>query len=252
MNFDLSKTLNDFWGTEDPECTSRQININPQNTIEEYRWETLLTKEPETIEWIRRMNKSSILLDVGANIGVYTLSALAHGVKHVIAFEPSPLSFSRLVSTLQTNQIFEHASCFCCALSNQPDVIYFSHHLQNQSGLAEFSQTKTDQAKGGFPVVCEPLDIFEESTCFKNVTHMKIDVDGPEIEVLQGAAKLLNNPSLVSILIECTEGQTDQRAVELLAHFDFKIDTYYNQLPDHSINRRIKEGINARNLVFTR
>jgi hypothetical protein len=42
-----------------------------------WRAETLLTKEPETIEWIETFNEESVFWDVGANIGVYSLYAAA-------------------------------------------------------------------------------------------------------------------------------------------------------------------------------
>ena len=43
--------------------------------IELWRSNTILTKEPETIEWINNFKKKEILYDIGANVGIYSLFA---------------------------------------------------------------------------------------------------------------------------------------------------------------------------------
>ena len=43
------------------------------NHVLEFRAKSFLTKEPTTLEWIRSLEKNSIMIDVGANIGIYTI-----------------------------------------------------------------------------------------------------------------------------------------------------------------------------------
>ena len=54
-----------------------KINFFVPNQIIEYRVNTILTKEPETIEWINkfRENKKNIFWDIGANIGLFSIYA---------------------------------------------------------------------------------------------------------------------------------------------------------------------------------
>src|SRR5574341_1906084 len=52
-----------------------------------WRMETLFTKEPDTIEWLRGMKSGEVFYDVGANIGQYALIAAQRGL-NVHAFEP--------------------------------------------------------------------------------------------------------------------------------------------------------------------
>ena len=71
--------------------------------IPEWRAKTLLTKEPETIEWINGFNKTDIFWDIGANVGVYSLYAALRGLS-VLAFEPSPSNYYLLSRNIEINK----------------------------------------------------------------------------------------------------------------------------------------------------
>ena len=58
----------------------------------EWRARTLLTKEPETIEWINTFSDKDVFWDIGANVGVYTLYAALRNIA-VLSFEPSPSNY---------------------------------------------------------------------------------------------------------------------------------------------------------------
>ena len=67
------------------------------------RAKTFLTKEPDTIEWIEKFNEKDVFLDVGANIGIYSLYA-AKKVSKVWALEPESLNYAMLnLNILITN-----------------------------------------------------------------------------------------------------------------------------------------------------
>ncbi len=63
-----------------------------------FRARTLLSKEPDTIEWLKGMKDGDVFWDIGANVGVYTLFAAANHVK-VYAFEPESRNYSLLSET---------------------------------------------------------------------------------------------------------------------------------------------------------
>lgn len=52
-----------------------EIQFFCPGTLPIYRAQTLLTKEPDTIEWIDTFQKDDVLWDIGANVGVYSLYA---------------------------------------------------------------------------------------------------------------------------------------------------------------------------------
>ena len=63
---------------EDP-ITEKIIKFSLKGETTYYRAKTLFTKEPETIDWIRKFEKDSVFYDIGANVGVYSLfSSLEH------------------------------------------------------------------------------------------------------------------------------------------------------------------------------
>lgn len=70
-----------------------------------FRAETLLTKEPETIEWVDGFEENSIFWDIGANVGVYSLYVgLKKGVE-VMAFEPATPNLYVLNRNIEINQL---------------------------------------------------------------------------------------------------------------------------------------------------
>ena len=59
------------------------------NPLSLYRAKTFSTKEPDTLGWIDSLDKSSIMWDIGANIGLYSIYAAKCRNIKVFAFEPS-------------------------------------------------------------------------------------------------------------------------------------------------------------------
>ena len=59
---------------EDP-VSKEIIKFSIKNNSTFYRARTLFTKEPETIDWIRKFKKNSVFYDIGANVGVFSLFA---------------------------------------------------------------------------------------------------------------------------------------------------------------------------------
>jgi hypothetical protein len=71
-----------------------RLKILTPNSLCEWRAKTFSTKEPETLEWIDSIQKDSILWDVRANIGLYSIYAAKRQNCSVWAFEPSVLIWS--------------------------------------------------------------------------------------------------------------------------------------------------------------
>ena len=247
--FDVSALLSRHWSL--PIHSLSPIRITVCNDLEKYRWSTLLTKEPETIEWIRNMNHDSVLVDIGANIGVYTMAALSKGIKHIYCFEPSPLNFSKLVDNISRNRLNCSVDCFATAISSKHSLIFFSHASKIELAQAEFHQSHTPSVNS-FPVITSPMSLFSILFLSHNPTHIKIDVDGPEVEVLAECAEILSSGTVESVLIECSLNKTINLVDQIMAQYGFVVDAYYENLQDHSTFRRVAEGINVRNIVYSK
>ena len=68
--------------------------------LTKYRASTFSSKEPETIDWIDDFERSDNLLDIGANIGLYSLYAASKG-NNVRSLEPDALNFANYLFHLE-------------------------------------------------------------------------------------------------------------------------------------------------------
>ena len=80
------------------------------------------TKEPETIDWIRTFKAEESLLDIGANIGIYSLYAALKGI-NVIALEPDALNYALLNLNIRVNNFGKKIVAYSIAMH---DVTKFS------------------------------------------------------------------------------------------------------------------------------
>src|SRR5882724_5820112 len=75
----------------------QKLSFLVPNTSVKWRVDTLLEKEPETIEWIDSFKEGEVFYDVGANIGLYSVYAAARRKSPVVAFEPDARNYALLV-----------------------------------------------------------------------------------------------------------------------------------------------------------
>jgi FkbM family methyltransferase len=201
------------------------VRFYTPNETTKWRAETLLTKEPSTIDWINSMSTGDILFDVGANIGSYSVLAGSKGVK-VFAFEPEAENYALLIKNLQLNNIEPNA--YCIALSDE-DKIGMLHVNGNTVGGAcnsfneeigfDLQEKKTNFSQGCFGVSVDSL--IERGLPMP--THVKIDVDGLEYKVINGMSKILDN--VKSILVEVNPSLKEhQDMLNLLEKKGFKFD----------------------------
>ena len=180
-----------------------------------WRAETLLTKEPETIEWIDSMEDGDVLFDIGANVGVYTLYAAINRKVKVCAFEPLAANYFLINRNIEENNLSDNATAYCLAL-NDKDMIS-SMHIQNTgfgSAVQSFDEPVDHngnriEAKFLQGMVGMSLDSFIEKFSPDFPTHIKIDVDGIEDKIIKGAPKTLMDPRLKSVSIELDEKRPD-------------------------------------------
>ncbi|HUP58613.1 MAG TPA: FkbM family methyltransferase [Bdellovibrionota bacterium] len=189
------------------------------NPLTFWRAETLVSKEPETIEWIRSMSEGEVLFDVGANVGLYSIYAGKRGVR-VYAFEPESANFALLNRNIQANGLSGCVEAHCLAISDRAcfDRLRLSATVPG-SALHSFGVNK-DPCGAPFAPVYEQgclalsLDDLVYTWGFPCPAYLKIDVDGLESKVLAGARRMLADPRLKSVLFEMNEDMPeDQEAM---------------------------------------
>jgi FkbM family methyltransferase len=171
-------------------------------------------KEPETIEWLERtFADSSVLYDIGANVGAYSLVAAATGGpgSRVIAIEASPFTFASLCANVLLNDFTGRITPLQLLLTERAGVRSF---VLGSTIAGEASHPGESAARPGLDLAAVPLDEAVRLFDLPKATHLKIDVDGGEDAVLDGAGDTLRSPTLKHILIEVESGRTDLGHVE--------------------------------------
>jgi FkbM family methyltransferase len=149
------------------------------------------------------LKRGMTFVDVGANVGYYTLMAasLVGQDGLVIAFEPSPYAFGRLQETIDSNSISQ-VRAICAGLAEQAGEIDL--FVPIQSG----NYTPTMVPNGGGRAVrvpIETLDDYLRRNAIETVDLMKIDVEGFEPNILMGAKSYLERHKIKALLCEFNE-----------------------------------------------
>jgi len=147
--------------------------------------------------WKRHLAPGDLFLDIGANIGIYTIYALDLGAS-VIACEPDPRNYARLVENVELNGY--RAQALNVAVADRPGT------LRLTQGLDSFNHLLLDRSDDGIDVEATTLDAILED---RHAAGMKIDVEGAERLVLSGGAKALTEQRVDMIQFEWAGWQID-------------------------------------------
>lgn len=156
------------------------------------------SKEPWTYQWIRAaISPGEVLYDIGANVGGYSLIALSRGAK-VVAFEPHHENFRELCRNVGLNKLEAGAILIPAALSERRGA------LRNPAfgGPAGQSMALEERESGPVSIIAGRLDEMREDFRLPAPNHIKIDVDGFELKVLNGAQQTFALRELRTCLIE--------------------------------------------------
>ena len=141
------------------------------------------------------LKEGDLFFDIGANIGTYSLLASGVSKAFSICYEPTPSIFQILEENLKLNNLAERAQALNMGVGHQGGMVSFvatsdseKNHVANKTdkNTIEIKLTKIDDEveQYGLPLM------------------VKIDVEGYELNVLEGMNITLQNPSLKVVLIE--------------------------------------------------
>jgi FkbM family methyltransferase len=149
---------------------------------------------------IQLAKSGGLMIDVGANYGYYScLWAAAKDSNRVVAFEASPKNFDALKLNLQRNSITHQVDLQEIAVGKESGSLQFDLGPDDQSGwggIVVQSQDRTIEV----PVVS--LDDFLLKNECQHIDVLKIDTEGADTWVLQGAEKLLRSHKIRHIFFE--------------------------------------------------
>lgn len=186
-----------------------------------WRAQSIYEKEPWTLEWIAEFKPDDVLVDCGANVGMYTIWAAVTRRARVYAFEPESQNYALLNRNIRLNGLAGQVKAYCMGLSDASGL--FDLHMADLRvggschSVGEALDFKHEPLQAQFVQGCiaHTLDDLVAKGAVPVPTHIKIDVDGFEPKVVAGARITLSNPAVRSVLIETNQNLEDHRAMVL-------------------------------------
>ena len=190
------------------------LKFTTPNWLNNFRINTFATKEPETLDWIDSFPKNSILWDIGANVGLYSIYAAKARNCQVIAFEPSVFNLELLARNIFINNLQKQIKLFPLPLTNEIGSNKMSLTTMEWGGaLSSFGENIGWDGKpindvfSFYTYGCsmdQSISIFD----IPQPHFIKMDVDGIEHIILDGGENILKK--IKGILIEINDDYIEQ------------------------------------------
>jgi FkbM family methyltransferase len=177
------------------------------------------------------LREGELFVDVGANIGSYSVLAAAGPKARVIACEPVPATYRRLRRNIEANHFAHEVVTKQVAASDRVGEVRMTDDLDTMNRVTSDGPGTVVQAL--------PLDVLLAN---EHPVVMKIDVEGYEPAVIAGAEAVLQNPSLLAVVME-VPGAGPIEALD--AKFRSRGFTLHHYDPDARVLRRGAHGSNA-------
>lgn len=185
----------------------------------------------------QEIKKGDVVIDIGANIGYYTLifAKLVGNTGKVFAFEPDPTNFQLLKKNIEangyTNVILEQK-----ALSNKEGKVTLALSKQNTAGHHIISEQQ--DSKNSIQV-----DAIIADNYFKNFEHkinfIKMDVEGAESIVLGGMTNMLRNNTELKMMVEYNPDAIKNIGLDPIQYLELLIKNGFSVMDIDSKNMKI-------------
>ncbi len=144
------------------------------------------------------LREGDLFLDIGANIGSYTVLAGTRGAQ-VIAAEPVPGTFESLRRNVGLNLLGDAVDAQQVALGESSGSVEMTKDFDSENHIAPGN---ADGATRSANTVTVPMRTLDDLVGDRSPRLMKLDVEGFEKPALLGAGRVLSDPRLLAIVIE--------------------------------------------------
>ncbi len=166
---------------------------------------------------LHALRPDDLFIDVGANIGVFSVLAGSAIGSRVLAFEPTPLTHRLLLDNIRLNAMESRVQAVQCAVGAREGMVTFT------TGHGEMNHVAVEVDRNDSTTEVRVVTL-DSMTADAQPVVLKIDVEGYETEVLAGGAACLSKESLLAVILELNKSgrrygheDTDVHA-HMLAH----------------------------------
>jgi FkbM family methyltransferase len=200
-----------------------------------WRAMTLNTEEPLIIDWISKFEESDVFLDIGANVGTYSIPAALLSSR-VYAVELDPANCYLLKENIIENKVNDRVIIFPFPASDSLEMLEV-YYRDRALGDALQSVGKPQALRTIKPApyvlrqLCFPLDDMFRLFGLERPNKIKIDVDGNEEAVVNGAWGLIQsaNELYIELNDDCFGREFKSRLLatgwKLVAEQSFRLGT---------------------------
>ncbi len=169
-----------------------------------------------TQPWFYRPRPTDTVVDVGANVGCFVLECQhrAPGIR-VHAVEPNPSTFEQLLENVKRNELQTVVTAYQLAVSDQRGSLYLE-----PGGYTTGHQGLT-RSGDGQPVRCETLDDLFARAGIERCDLLKIDTEGGEVSIVEGATPDLWD-AVERVVLEYHRPDTGSRLERYLTGLGFQ------------------------------
>ena len=180
--------------------------------------------EEELKDWPGRATNRRIFIDIGANIGRYTVIAANNfNYSHILSIEANPVTFKILKKNIFLNGIEGRVTAKQTAAGNREGKVMIqsdSDHLGGANIVNQQTGPATMENQALVNITTVDRIFLQERLNAKEVDFVKIDVEGMECEVLEGMTSVLLNMTEGSGLM--VEVSNESRVLDFLAKYGFE------------------------------
>jgi FkbM family methyltransferase len=190
------------------------------------------------------LRAGELFVDVGANVGAFTIMAAGVAGARVLAFEASPDTYEMLARNIRLNGFGDRVKAIHAAAGRNEGTTQFSIGLGTENYV-------TNGAAAGSSVTVK-MTTLDRELAGNPPDLLKVDVEGFETEVFAGATGILRNPKLKAIIVERDN---------LGARYGFDEEPLHREIRQcgftgckyEPFTRRLTEaGEDARNIIYVR
>ena len=168
-----------------------------------------------------RVMPGDIVVDVGANIGTFSVYAKVCGASRVISFEPFPDNYRMLRRNVEQNQL-DNMTCVNQAVTGSRN--------RRKMGLHAIDPGSHSLVTGSFECTvdvecCTLGDVFERFALTK-IDYLKMDCEGAEYEILENSTSNLRQIRRISMETQTTPDRTEEDVEKLLSGYGFGVRLY--------------------------